>query len=43
MGGCSTLGVIGMLPGIVAMILATEALKVIINDKSSLEGQLLTY
>jgi tRNA A37 threonylcarbamoyladenosine dehydratase len=36
MGGCSTLGVIGMLPGIVAMILATEALKVIINDKSSL-------
>jgi molybdopterin/thiamine biosynthesis adenylyltransferase len=43
MGGCSTLGVIGMLPGIVAMILATEALKIIINDKSSLEGQLLTY
>jgi len=31
MGGCSTLGVVGMLPGIVAMILAVEALKLIIH------------
>jgi molybdopterin/thiamine biosynthesis adenylyltransferase len=31
MGGCSSLGVVGMLPGLVGMVLATEALKLIIN------------
>lgn len=43
MGGCSTIGVIGMLPGFVGMILGIEALKIILNEKSSLEGYLLTY
>ena len=43
MGGCSSLGVVGMLPGLVGMILATEALKLIIGGESSLEGKLLTY
>ena len=32
-----------MLPGLVAMILATEALKLIVNGESSLEGKLLTF
>ena len=36
MGGCSTLGVVGMLPGIVGMVLATEALKLILQGESSL-------
>lgn len=43
MGGCATLGVVGMLPGIVGMILAVECLKTIIGGSSSLEGHLLTY
>ena len=43
MGGCSSLGVVGMLPGLVGMVLATEALKLIINGESALEGKLLTY
>lgn len=43
MGGCSTIGVVGMLPGIVAMVLATEAIKIVLSGKSSLEGHLLTY
>lgn len=43
MGGCGTLGVIGMLPGFVAMILGVEAMKFIITGKNSLQGQLLTY
>lgn len=30
LGGCSTLGVVGMLPGIVGMILAIEAIKLIL-------------
>lgn len=37
------MGVVGTLPGIVAMVLATEALKIILNGVSSLEGVLLTY
>jgi hypothetical protein len=32
-----------MLPGFVGIILAAEAMKVIINGGSSLEGFLLTY
>jgi molybdopterin/thiamine biosynthesis adenylyltransferase len=36
MGGCSTLGVIGTIPGIVGTILATEAIKLLINNSSSL-------
>lgn len=32
-----------MLPGIVGMILATEAIKLILQGESSLEGRLLTY
>jgi adenylyltransferase/sulfurtransferase len=32
-----------MLPGLVGMVLATEALKLIISDDSALEGKLLTY
>jgi hypothetical protein len=32
-----------MLPGFVGIILAIEAIKVIINNVSSLEGSLLTY
>lgn len=43
LGGCSTLGVVGMLPGFVGMILAVEAIKIVVQGKSSLEGQLLTY
>ena len=43
MGGCSVLGVIGMLPGIVGLILAVEALKLITTNQSSLSGRLLTY
>ena len=43
MGGCSTLGVIGMLPGYVGMVLGVEALKVILRGESSLEGYLSTY
>ena len=43
MGGCSTLGVIGMLPGLVGMILAIQALKVIVSGESSLSGKLLTF
>jgi adenylyltransferase/sulfurtransferase len=35
-GGCSTLGVIGMVPGFVGVLLAIEALKLIIEGKSSL-------
>ena len=35
-GGCSTLGVVGMLPGFVGMILGIEALKMILTGKSSL-------
>jgi hypothetical protein len=37
------LGVVGMLPGFVGIILAIEAIKVIVNGTSSLEGSLLTY
>lgn len=43
LGGCSTLGVVGMLPGIVAMVAAVEAVKILLTGKSSLEGHLLTY
>ena len=43
MGGCSTLGVVGMLPGFVGIILAIEAIKILVNKNSSLEGHLLTY
>lgn len=43
LGGCSSLGVVGMIPGIVGLILATEALKMILTGESSLEGKLLTY
>jgi len=43
LGGCSTLGVVGMLPGLVGIILATETLKMILNKESSLDGKLLTY
>lgn len=43
LGGCSTLGVVGMLPGFVGMILGVEAIKIIIGGKSSLESFLLTY
>jgi molybdopterin/thiamine biosynthesis adenylyltransferase len=43
MGGCATLGVVGMLPGLVGLILAVECIKIIINGSSSLEGHLLTY
>jgi hypothetical protein len=32
-----------MLPGLVGLILATEALKMILTGSSSLEGKLLTY
>lgn len=43
MGGCSTIGVVGMLPGYVGMVLGTETLKLILNHQSSLEGFLATY
>ena len=43
MGGCSTIGVVGTLPGLVAMVLATEAIKLVLKKQSSLEGELLTY
>jgi molybdopterin/thiamine biosynthesis adenylyltransferase len=36
LGGCSTQGVVGMLPGFVGIMLAIEALKLILNNKSSL-------
>lgn len=32
-----------MLPGFVGMILGVQALKIILNEKSSLQGHLLTY
>ena len=35
-GGCSTLGVVGMVPGLVGILLGIEAIKLIINGNSSL-------
>lgn len=36
MGGCSTIGVVGMLPGFVGIVLGIEAIKIILNGRSSL-------
>lgn len=42
-GGCSTRGVIGMLPGIVAMIVAIEALKILTLNRTDLQGYMVLY
>jgi molybdopterin/thiamine biosynthesis adenylyltransferase/rhodanese-related sulfurtransferase len=40
---CAEAGVLGVLPGTVGMIQATEAIKVILGAGKTLEGRLLTY
>ena len=42
-GGCSALGVVGMLPGLVGLLLGIEAIKLIVKSRSSLEGRMLTF
>ena len=43
MGNCATLGVIGTIPGLVGLVLATEAMKMCLGQACSVEGKLLTY
>jgi len=40
---CAEAGVLGVLPGTIGMIQATEALKLILGTGNTLEGRLLTY
>ena len=40
---CSTAGVLGVLPGTIGAIQATEALKLILGEGETLEGRLLVY
>jgi molybdopterin/thiamine biosynthesis adenylyltransferase/rhodanese-related sulfurtransferase len=40
---CAEAGVLGVLPGTIGMIQATEALKLILGTGETLEGRLLTY
>ncbi len=40
---CSTAGVLGVLPGTVGMIQATEVLKLILDEGTTLAGRLLVY
>jgi len=40
---CSTAGVLGVLPGTIGMIQATEVLKLILDEGESLAGRLLVY
>lgn len=42
-GGCSTRGVVGMLPGIVAMIVAVEAMKLVVLGRTDLQGTMVLY
>jgi len=43
MPGASRVGILGVLPGVIGCIQATEALKVIVGVGRTLEGRLLTY
>jgi adenylyltransferase/sulfurtransferase len=40
---CDEAGVLGVLPGVVGLIQATEALKVLLGAGETLRGRLLTY
>ena len=42
-GNCATAGVLGVLPGVIGALQATEALKVITGVGAPLSGRLLTY
>jgi molybdopterin/thiamine biosynthesis adenylyltransferase len=42
-GGCSTRGVLGMLPGIVSMVVAVETIKFITMGRTDLSGSMLLY
>jgi molybdopterin/thiamine biosynthesis adenylyltransferase len=41
--GCSVAGVLGVVPGVMGMLQATEALKVLLDIGDSLSGRLLIY
>ncbi|MBP6335098.1 MAG: HesA/MoeB/ThiF family protein [Bacteroidia bacterium] len=43
MASCETIGTLGVIPGIVGMLQATEAIKVICNYDGILSGKLLTF
>ena len=40
---CDEAGVLGVLPGIVGLIQATETIKLLLNIGTTLSGRLLTY
>jgi molybdopterin/thiamine biosynthesis adenylyltransferase len=40
---CDEAGVLGVLPGVIGLIQATEAIKVILGKGETLKGRLLTY
>lgn len=42
-GSCAERGVLGVLPGVIGVLQATEALKIILGIGASLSGRLLTY
>lgn len=42
-GSCTERGVLGVLPGLIGVLQATEALKIILGIGASLSGRLLTY
>ena len=40
---CDEAGVLGVLPGVIGLIQATEAIKVLLGQGQTLSGRLLTY